>query len=503
MRPTEVIHLNRHDTVEVACELLRQATAGAQVWVIVPWRAKLARDLFSLKRTKRAAEDAGVELRLVSRHAETRSLARAAGIDVHIAAPRSLKKYAHQLRSGAEGVKARVVPVSEQLGRRWQRKPRIGFGTVLLSLVVIAAVVALLGAMLVALVPGATVEIEPVAVPVSGELAVSAINLNSAVDYGKATIPARVVQVIISGTGETPTTGSIDAPDERASGEVVFVNRTTSPVVIPKGTIVRTGSGTNARFYTVVAAEVPGRVYAYRRVGVIAMDPGPAGNVQPLTINVVEGDLAAQVEVLNDTATTGGTIKRVPMVAPADFDTARNETLAKLQNEALSQLAGELDAGEYIPPETVSAEIMERYFDQDVDQQSDVLTVQMKVVVRGLAIDGTGLESLIGQALTSKAPEGMALIANSLTYKRSNHESMGTGEVRFQVSSSGMFAPVIDEAAIKQALRGKPVDEALAWVSENLQLQVEPLITLTPAWWEYLPWLAARMEVLVSAHAVE
>ena len=178
----------------------------------------------------------------------------------------------------------------------------------------------------------------PVAVPVAGELAVTAVNLNTAVDYGNATIPARVVQVIVSGTGETPTTGSLDGPDEHASGQVVFVNRTTSPVTVPKGTIVRTGSGTNVRFYTVTAVEVAGSLYAFRRVGVIAMDPGPSGNVQPLTINVVEGDLAASVEVLNDTATTGGTIKRVPLVDAADFDVARNETLAKLHGSSFDRM---------------------------------------------------------------------------------------------------------------------------------------------------------------------
>lgn len=499
MRPIEVIHLNRLDTIDVACELVQQATSGAQVWVVVPWRMPMARQMFNLKRLARAADSAGAELRLVSRHTETRLLARAVGIMAHVAVPHALHKYGNQTRTGATGLQSRVVPASERLGRRWQRAPHIGFGTVLLSLLVIALVLAVLGAGLVALVPGAKVVLAPVAVPVSNELAVTAVNLNSAVDYGNATIPARVVQVIVSGTGGTPTTGSLDAADERASGQVVFVNRTTSPVQVPKGTIVRTGSGTNARFYTVIDAEVPGSLYAYRRVGVIAMDPGPTGNVQPLTINVVEGDLAARVEVLNDTATSGGTIKRVPMVAAADFDVARNETLAKLQNEALSQLADELDANEYIPPETVSAEVMERYFDQSLGQQTEVLTVQMKVVVRGLAVDGNGLESLVGQSLTAAAPEGMALIEDSLSYKRSAHRSEGTGSVSFTVEAEGMFAPVIDEGLVKDSVRGKTLPEALAWLEQNLQLRAAPSIEVTPAWWDYMPWLSARIDVVLSA----
>ena len=128
---------------------------------------------------------------------------------------------------------------------------------------------------------------------------------------------------------QMPTTGRADAPDGYASGQVVFANRSDREVLIPKGTFVRTGSGETARFYTVEEAVVPSQYNATKRVAVLAADPGPMANVRALTINVIEGELATALEVINDAPTGGGTMRQLPVVTPGDqnalLDKAREE----------------------------------------------------------------------------------------------------------------------------------------------------------------------------------
>jgi hypothetical protein len=124
----------------------------------------------------------------------------------------------------------------------------------------------------------------------------------------------------------------------------------------------------------------------------------------------------------------------------------------------------------------------------------------MKVVVRGLAIDGQGLESLVTEFLTSNAEAGMALIADSMTIERTDLVRVGAGEVHFKVKAGGMFAPVIDERQIKASLRGKTLAQAQTWLAQNLELRVEPVVQITPAWWKYMPWLPGRIDMTISAH---
>jgi len=500
LRPVQVIYLSRRDTIDTACELLHQATPGSQVWLVAPWRARLARNLINLKRLARAGQDAALDLRLVSSHLETHALAREAGLPVYFIVPWKLRRYRVARQRGVGGLAARVVPVDGDLGWRFRGRPRpLSIGAALLSLVVIAVLTAVLVGAAAAMGPSAEVILEPLAQPVSAKFTVTADITYRDADYGKAIIPARAVQVIVEGRGETPVSGAVDLADARATGEVVFVNLTTNAVKVPQGTAVRTGSGTNVRFYTVAAVELPAALHGQARVGVIAVDAGPVGNVQPLTINVVEGALARTVSVINDTATSGGSVKRQGTVAAEDFDRVRAELVAKLQKDAYAQLVAELAEGEFVPPNSLDVQVMSQNFDQVIAQQSDVLSMEMKVVAKGIAINDANLRGLATRFLESKAEAGYSLIPDSLKVVRSEEMEAQERAVRFEVSAEGVVAPVIDEQRIKNALRAKKAPEAQAWLKKNLKLRSDPQITVLPAGWEYLPALPGRIKLIISS----
>jgi hypothetical protein len=463
---------------------------------------RLARSLVNLKLLQRTADMAAIDLRLATHDLQARILARAAGIPAYGSVPAKLRRYRRLRRPDPRGLAGRVVDVEGGLGRRWRRRPRnLSFGGVLLSLIVICALGAALLGVAAVLMPAATVRLEPVAKPVSGSLEATANPEYREIDYSQAIIPARVVQVIVSGRGDTPATGRVDVPDGHAAGEVVFVNRTSDPVVVPKGTEVRTGSGVNIRFYTVADTELPGTLFANARVGVIAFEAGPRGNVQALTISVVEGQVAHLVNVLNDQPLRGGSIKRVATVASADPDKLRTDLLKRLQQEAYTQLAAELKPGEFIPPNSVDAQVMAEQFDQVLDQQSDVLSMEMKVVVRGTAVDDKSLENLARHFLETREP-GLGLIEDSLAIERSEGVIVERNVVRFGMTMRGVVAPIVDVESVKAALRGRGVAQASVWLEEHLQLQAAPEISVVPRQWERLPWLPGRINVVIAAGGV-
>ena len=499
-RAVEVIHLTRRDSIDAVREMLDCATPGAQVWLVTPWRSRLTDNLVNLKLLRRSAEGAALDLRLVSTHSETRALARTAGIPVHWFVPPGLRRYRLTRRADATELASRVVPVEGGVGWAWQRRPRnLGLGAAVLSLGVSLALVAAILGVGLALVPMATVTLEPVAHPVSARFDVRADTTYREVNADRMVVPARAAQVIVEGRGETPASGRTDVADAQAMGRVVFANKTSSPVVVPKGTIVRTGSGMVVRFATTSAVELPGSLYASSSVGIVALDPGPVGNVQALTINVIEGEAATRVDVLNDAPTSGGTVKGMPVVDPADFDRLRGEMVARLQQQAYEQFVSELGPGEFVPPESVEAQVMSQSFDQVAGERSEFLAMTMKVVVRGVAVDGNALLELAIAALEDQAEEGHSVIEDSLVLDRSNEVTGEQNGLRFAASARGMVAPNIDVERIKRMLRGKTVSGAEAVLAETLQLERAPTIDVQPSGWDYVPWLPARIEVHISS----
>lgn len=496
MRPVEVIHLSYRDHIDTIRELLLNATTGAQVWLVAPWGLRATRDLVNLKLLRRTADAAALDLRLVSSHLGTRTLAREAGIPVYTTVPLKLRRYKRERPPASAPLAARIVPVEERLGRRWERRPHhFGLGTAFLTLLVIALLAVFMVGVAVVFIPSATVELRPQAQPVSGTLTVTARPTYREIDYGKAVIPARVVQIIIEGRDSIVPSGATMIPDAHAAGEVVLINRTSELVRVPKGTVVRTGAGVPVRFQTLADVELPPRLYSNVRVGIIAIEPGPSGNVKALTINIVEGELATRVDVINDAATAGGSLRAMPVVAYEDFDRLRTAMIAKLQQQAYNQLVAELEEGEFIPPEAVSVQVMAQKFDQVVGQQTEQLSMSMKVVARGLVVDGQSLKALVGRFLESRAGEGMALIPDSLSEEHIPQVRNEENAIVLQVSAKGMVAPVVDVSRIRSALRGKPVDEAAGWLRRNVPLAGEPRIVLEPPWWQYMPALTGRLRV--------
>ena len=501
MRPVEVIYLRRWDTIDSARELLLSASSGAQVWLVLPWRWNVARRQVNIRRLQHTAEGCSLDLRLVSAHVQTRLLSREIGLPAYALVPLGLRRY-RKRRSPRSRANGRLHSVDERTASRLLRRSRgVGIGAFFLTIVVIALLVVVMAAAGVLLIPSATVTIRPIAESVSAVFLVTARTEYREIDYGRAVVPARYVQVVVEGSGSTPATGGLEMPDGHASGEVVLANRTTEPVLVPKGTIVRTSSGVNIRFYTVSDVEIPGALYAYSRVVVIALEPGPEGNVAPLTINTIEGQVAQAIDVLNDAPTDGGTNKRVSIVRSDDFNTLRQEMVSSLQEEAYVKLVSELNEGEFVPPDSLGVEIMSARFHEVLDETSETLTMEMQIVTRGIAVDNSGIDQLATLLLEQQGGADLRLIPTSLIVDVSDGVRVQAGAMRFEVTARGMVAPIIQTESLKSAMRGQTLPEAMGSLVETARLETAPVISLFPEWWDRLPFLSGRIEIAVESGA--
>lgn len=499
MKATEVIYLNRADSIESIRELLASATPGAQVWLVAPWGMRLTHDLLRLKLIARVARSYSLDLRLVTAHSNTRVLAREAGIPAYAWVPWRLRRYRRQRRRDATGLAARVVPVEGGVGLRGRRRPRhLGLAPAMLALAGTLFVIGLAAAALLLFIPQAEVTLHPVVRDVTVSFGATANPRLVATDYGRAIIPARRVQVTVTGRGQVPASGSIEEPGDRATGEVVLVNRTREEVVVPKGTVVRSASGRVARFFTVADVVLPAELFAHRRVGIIAMEPGLSSNVGALTITVVEGELANRIEVINDKPTSGGTVQTVPVVAADDFNVLRDELIDQLQRQAYDELKAIVEEGEFIPPQTVEVLVMSQKWDQVLDERSEYVSGEMRVVARALVVDGNALDDLATRMLEAQTEDEFRVIPDSLVVIRSPAAEYTGDVLKFQVVARGSLGPAVSEDQVRAWLRGKTPHQAAALLAERIELTQEPRIRITPSWWERLPLLPGRVDVVMT-----
>jgi len=139
--------------------------------------------------------------------------------------------------------------------------------------------------------------------------------------------------------------------------------------------------------------------------------------------------------------------------------------------------------------------IVTEEYDTPIEEQADVLTLEMGVMFRGTAVEEENANALILAALEAVAPEGFALASQDLQYQRGEIADVEDGKVSFVMKGAASVMAEVDEGAIKEAIRGKPLDLAEEYLSQNLRLEEAPIVEVTPAWLERIPWFGFRINI--------
>lgn len=458
----QIIRLEGSENIDVIRDLLETATDSAVLLVVPRGCEALERSQVQLTVLRRWADSLALRVALVIEDAATRVIARDVGLIVLPSV-----KAAQQADLAALDRKRRrrdglpPTPYTSLFRRAPDQvsgKDTAGGEGKHPRLLLMGVA---LGALLLAffLIPTATITLQPATEPMTASMEITGEAGLTAVNYGLGQVPARTVSVEREGSDNIATTDKRDVPDGHAEGSAVFANKTTIPVTITKGTLVRTSFGRNVRFFTVADVLLPAELHGTVRVGILAELPGPDGNVPALTVNVVEGELAARAEVLNDTRTTGGTVRRMAVVHGDDKVQLRAKLLKRLQEESYKELIAALSTDEFVPTESLVITVLEEEFDHQVGDQVDTLGCRMKVRVNGLAVSGAGGEELLLSLLQQRMQPGYRLVEGSAQFGRGSVLAATTEEARFQMSVRASIASAIEPAAVQKALAGKTVQD--------------------------------------------
>jgi hypothetical protein len=227
---------------------------------------------------------------------------------------------------------------------------------------------------------------------------------------------------------------------------------------------------------------------------------GGGGNVSANFVNEVEGVAALAVRVSNPEPLTGGGEKEVPAVASADRDTAREAIKPRLREIALQQLQAELGPGEFVIAESLSGTILEETFDHEITEQADQLSLLMRVEYTVVKVSSEDANRLVLTAMQNQAPENYELIPEGLSFQRGGAAAVEGSETLFQFAMQGVgyAAADLDIARATRRITGKSIAEARDLLKQALPLKSDPMITVAPEWFPWLPWLSIRIQTDVN-----
>ncbi|MGI6208162.1 MAG: baseplate J/gp47 family protein [Anaerolineae bacterium] len=471
------------------------AASERDVILVVPRGTRAMQTPVGAKVVARAVLDHRLRLAIVTRDATTYRHASDAGLSVFSSVERAESARAWRTPPRPEGPvsvrrESTPGPASAPHAEPASWAERI-LGLTLLVILLMAV-----GGGTAFLLPEATISLKPASHELAVEVRLSVVPGLEEIDYASVAIPGRKVTTILTGTGSQATTSRRDMPDAPAKGTVILVNQRALEVTVPAGTIVATGSGTPVRFRTTADVHLPGISGVSAPVPVEAIDPGPQGNVGAYVINRIEGPLAAQISVINEQPTEGGSVRQVGAVTEADRERLRQSLLQRLELEAHTVLQSMLQPGETSVRDSLQlSRIMGEGFDKLLGEAADQITLTLRAEYEEVAFAEADANRIALAGLQGAVPQGYQLLADGLRFQITNTERAEDGTLLVTVVASGIVRAQIDPAEAKSLVLGMPAREAEERLNQAFFLAEPAKVSTKPGWAAGVPRFGFRVHV--------
>lgn len=509
----KVVPITQSDDIVSICDRLAWANAR-QVLLVLPDEGKVLTAGLDLIRLRRFADRQRIEVGIVTPDRVLLNEARSLGVPAFHTerAARSRKGWWRGRRqTQLVGLNNRLRELAERPSlspgdrlemfrrttpltpvRRWL----VRYAAILLFCITLA----LLYVLFVVSVPGATIILKPDIVSLEIEQLVVADPAAASIDYGEYVLPGRILSVTESWTADVETTGTVERPSSPAKGPVLFVNLIEQEVEIPVGTRVSTTDGENRIFQTVETVTLADVIGSTAEVDVVALQPGPAGNVSEGQINRVEGALATQVEVRNLEALAGGDVRVEAAVSAADMARLRAQVLQFLHAVAISEMESSLSEREFLTRDSVRVvRIFSETYSHSEGEQAPRLTLEIRAELNGTAVNTTAASSLAYEKLIAGVPEGHTLVPDSIRFSSGNVVgSDDAGRVSFYMLASATAAVELPVALYVETISGQEAETAVQFLSTQLPLRAAPEITVWPLWFDRVPYTTSRIQTVLD-----
>lgn len=286
-------------------------------------------------------------------------------------------------------------------------------------------------------------------------------------------IPAHQVFTQMEVTDKLSTTGE-DLVGDRAQGEVTIYNRTTIEKTFPEGTTLESSDGllflTREEVFLEAAKIDVDEDYnqvttpSRKTVGVVAADIGADYNLSANQEFEVDDFIKDDFVAKNEAAFSGGSSRKVRVVAEEDQESLRGRLLALINSRGEEELAKQLSSEEKLISQSLEVDLKEENFSHDLGEETEELSLTVKADLAGLAYQEKDLNYLIEELLRQQTPPGFVLGAEKrVDFKFVEEQEEGA---LFSLNFGASLYPELDEAEIKRKIAGRK----LATIKDYLSL---------------------------------
>ena len=321
----------------------------------------------------------------------------------------------------------------------------------------------------------------------------------SSMDVSSSTIPGRVLEHRFTVSDTVSTVGEKKVGKEKAKGEATIINTSPSLAMIPAGTILSTSDG--QKFATVTAVAVgayltggtPGPAPGpspsgtsaptgtTMKVPLVAMDPGPKGNVPALAISRFESDSFRSLTVLNEQPTSGGTEAATKVASADDRSRLKESLFQRAQSQALSELQVRVRQSESLIPHSMQVRIEREDYDKAVDEEGDKLKGTLSIVATAISFANADLNTLAEKQWKASIPKGFRATTAGLSIAPPEVTQAGSQTASLKVRATGKAERVVEADDLSQSLRNISLQDARTKLKQMDTLRLVD-IEMWPGW---------------------
>lgn len=492
---TKIITLESHDNLISVRDKLSWAKTP-RILLVWPKYEKVTLRLLDLKVLQRHADSLGAQLGLVTKRLNVKRDAESLNIPVFDSTTAAQKDAwlipppRNQRLPRAPQVDLRKrrdeLTVKESAWVKSLAGRIILFGIGVLSILVLAWL----------FIPHAIVKLNPESknisaiIPVQASVTFTSVSLNGA-------LPAQEIFVTVDVEKTVAITNTIAIPKIKSKGFVQFKNLSSSEVTIPAGTIVATTD--LIRFETLNSVLLQGGVNQIVEVAIQAVNEGESGNVSAEEIVSIEGPLGLLVTASNPEATSDGEDEIALGASANDRAILREEVLNDLRLNAETQMRDQLAEKDFLLVDTIEiTEILIEEFLPPENESGNSLTLKMQAEYSARYIFASDIQTLTGSALNASIPQGFGMLDEMTFDLIDKPVTDSAGVTYFQLQASQNIVKQVDVLQVFNLIRGRTIQGARSELTEFFTLREEPQITVSPAWWNWMPLIPFNISVEVE-----
>jgi hypothetical protein len=492
---TKIIMLESHDNLISVRDKLSWAKTP-RILLVWPKYENVTLRLLDLKVLQRHADSLGAQLGLVTRWNNVRRDAESLNIPVFDSTTSAQKDV--WLAPAPRQRRLAKPPQLDLRKKRDELAPKESAWTKSLAGRVIIFAIGVLSVLVLAslFIPRAEVTLNPeskivsAVIPVQASLLFNSVSLNG-------DVPAQEIFITVDVQKTKPMTNQIAIPKTKAKGFVQFQNLSSSEVTIPAGTIVTTED--LIRFETLNRVLLTGGLNQIVEVAVQAVNAGDVGNVDAEKIISIEGPLGLSMTVTNPESTSGGEDENAIGANENDRAALREEVLNELRLKAETEIRSQIAEKDFLLIDTIElTEILVEEFSPSENIASDTLTLTIQADFSARYLLADDIQTLTSSYLSASIPEDFVTI-DEINFDLIDTPFTDSDDVtRFQLQASRNTVKQVDVLQVFNLIRGHDLQNAKTELQKFFILREEPQISITPAWWKWMPLIPFNILVNVE-----